>query len=60
MGRVDTVFVHVQFVLVLIAFVAAMWVVLRPYANPVVLAAGLTAVAASPGFRYAPCTGRGT
>ncbi len=51
MGRVDTVFVHVQFVLVLIAFVAAMWVVLRPYANPIVLAAGLTAVAASPGLQ---------
>ena len=51
MGRVDTVFVHVQFVLVLIAFVAAMWVVLRPYANPIVLAAGLTRVAASPGLQ---------
>jgi hypothetical protein len=48
MGRVDTDFVHVQYVIVLAAFVVTVWALLRPYANPLLLTGGAVAVMASP------------
>ena len=48
MGRVDSDFVHVQYVIVLTAFVVTVWALLRPHANPVLLTGGAVAVMASP------------
>jgi hypothetical protein len=48
MGQPDTAFVHVQYALILIAFIAAMWVLLRPHVSAPVLTVGLSAVAVSP------------
>ena len=41
MGVIDTRVLHVQFVVLLAAFVAALWVLLRPQVDPVLLGAGL-------------------
>ncbi len=48
MGRVDSDFVHVQYVIVLAAFVVTVWALLRPHANPLLLTGGAVAVMASP------------
>ena len=51
MGRSDTSFVHVQYAFVLIAFITAMWVLLRPHVSAPVLTVGLCAVAVSPALQ---------
>jgi hypothetical protein len=51
MGGVDPQVVHVQFVLLFGAFLAAAWVLLRPRVDPLVLAVGLGAALLLPDMR---------
>jgi hypothetical protein len=51
MGEVNAQVVHVQFVLLFGAFLAAAWALLRPRVDPVVLAAGLGATLLLPDLR---------
>lgn len=48
MGRLDTVFVHVQYVIALAAFVIAVWALLQAHAHPLLRTAGAVAVFACP------------